>query len=199
MNYRKIFDTVGWIIIVICVIAGFVFVLNFFAQLPSEKEVEIQLLPGEIPPNTKRVFDIKDVEIIGNITEVSGTYDFYRCNQTFASVNIVKKSNVKIVEFYIRGTTSNETFDYRFYQDIPLVGGWGKYNIDSISSFNDEKVILKYYMDVGFASIVAIIIMAIIIAIVAGVIALLVMRIIEIFLERGYKLIKPLIEREEKN
>ena len=180
LNRQKGFDAITFMVVVLCMIAGFVIVTDFLALGPDETEVKIQLRQGEIPPNIIRVEDIKEIETIGEVKEVFGTYDFCSCDQTFISISLKRhwdsyRGKIKIVEFYIRGSTSNETFDYIFYKNIPPTNEMGKYSVDKILSFNEETVIVSYYEDSDFFDLISRLLLVMIITIVVGIISSLVM------------------------
>ena len=201
MNYQKVFDTIGWTIVIVCVIAGFIIPLYLYDIAPDNKEITIQLLPGEIPSNAIRVFDVKDIETVGEVKRVFGTYDFYSCNQTYVSTSLNKQK--EIVEFSIRGTTHNETFDYRFCKDIPLVleSFTIKYRTNNILLFNNENVVIEYYKD-DFGLLVSIFV-GVILAVILGIISYLIMCGLEIILKSNpaqeiHRRVKRFISREKK-
>ena len=201
MNYQKVFDTIGWTIVIVCVIAGFIIPLYLYDIAPDNKEITIQLLPGEIPSNAIRVFDVKDIETVGEVKRVFGTYDFYSCNQTYVSTSLNKQK--EIVEFSIRGTTHNETFDYRFCKDIPLVleSFTIKYRTNNILLFNNENVVIEYYKD-DFGLLVSIFV-GVILAVILGIISYLIMHGLEIILKSNpvqetRRKVKRFASREKK-
>ena len=190
------------LIIVMCAIAGFVTPLYLYDIAPDSKEISIQLRPGEIPPDAIRVFDMRDIETVGEVKQVFGTYDFYKCNQTYVSAIINKQKD--IIEFSVRGinTTSNETFDYRFQKNVPnsdrlMVLMVSYSDAGNILLFNNENIVVEYYKGIGddFASLGA----AIVAAGVLGLISFLLISRLEIILESNlYRKAKRFVNRGKK-
>ena len=177
---QLIFDAITFIVVVSCAIAGLVITTDYLAIGPDETEVEIQLHQGEIPPNATKVADAKEIEAVGEIREVFGTYDFHSCDQIFVSVSIKRKwnetkGNTKIVEFYNRGIASDRTFDYIFYKDIPPTKELGKYSVGRISSFDGKNVTVSYYEDSGILDVFGKIFLIIVITGIFGIASCLIM------------------------
>lgn len=85
------------------------------------------------------------------------------------------EGTIKVVEFYIRGTTSNETFDYTFYKEIPPIGNQKLYAINNISSFDENSVILNYYRDVSVFDFVGVFFSIVALTVIVGIVFSLLM------------------------
>ena len=182
MNYQKLFDAIAFVVIAICMIVGFITPLYLYDIVPDNKKVDIQLRPGEIPPDAVRVFDVRDIETVGEVKRVFGTYDFCSCNETYVSVLFNRQKYV--LEFSVRGITSNETFDYRFQKSFSVSNEWmATYNkAGNILLFNNESVVMEYYKDT-FIDVIMAFVFGVIFAVILGIISYLLMSRLEIILK----------------
>jgi hypothetical protein len=136
---NNVFDGIAFTVVVMSFLGAFVCPLYIASENPEEVEL-FTTSEKIIPESAIKMFDMRDVDPVGEIELIDNGYHLYPCDEIYFSADI--NSDTKEIEIFLRGIDidANKTFDYKDSIPDPEMSRWWGYSDNGkLSSLTKEE------------------------------------------------------------